>query len=571
MDEATLSNLKLTAVYARVSSSNQENEGTIETQLLAIRDFAQKSGLLIVKEYLDEGWSGDSLERPALDQLRVDTGKRIWQTVLIYDPDRLARRYSYQELICDELREKGIEITFVTTPSPKDGIEKILFGVQGLFAEYERAKIAERFRLGKVRKAKEGHILSTEAPFGYTFIPKKGIKGDVNFQHGYYEINAREAEIVKNIFHWVGVEQFTLRAVVRRLQSLEIPPRKSKRGVWSTSTLSSMLRNKTYVGEAHYGASVSIIPKKPLKSTGYKKIKKSSRRMRPESEWIKIPTPRLIDDHLFSRVQEQLRNNFERAQRNTKNEYLLSGKLVCMCGRKRTGEGIQNGKHLYYRCTDRVYSFPLPSNCTAKGINARKADEAVWQRLFQLISSRDFLVKRAEKWTNRKRERLGEFINDTDSIKDEIKKLKQQEDRYTSAFGTGLISLENFKKFVSPVRDKISALTITVHETKPEKHQNQGIDLPGENEILKFVEFVKLNFNNLLFYQKKQIVNNFIHSIVEKDKTLLVRGAIPLNLHSNYVLLCTNDRHCVDTIPSSPYPSVNGQEKSIPFEFVINL
>ena len=204
MENEITRQIKLIAVYGRVSSTNQENEGTIETQLCAVRDYALQQGLIIVKEYTDEGWSGDSLERPSLDQLRMDAKKKIWQAVLIYDPDRLARRYSYQELVTDELREKGIDVLYVTTPAPRSGVEKILFGVQGLFAEYERAKIAERFRLGKVRKAKEGNIITSEAPFGYTYILKKGKKGDPDFQDGYYEINEREAQIVKQIFNLVG-------------------------------------------------------------------------------------------------------------------------------------------------------------------------------------------------------------------------------------------------------------------------------------------------------------------------------------------------------------------------------
>jgi site-specific DNA recombinase len=86
---------KLVAIYGRVSSSNQEQEGTIETQLSAVNDFASKNGYVIVQKYTDEGWSGDSIVRPALDQLRMDAKKKIWSAVIMYDPDRLARRYSW--------------------------------------------------------------------------------------------------------------------------------------------------------------------------------------------------------------------------------------------------------------------------------------------------------------------------------------------------------------------------------------------------------------------------------------------------------------------------------------------
>ncbi len=115
MNEAAI--IKLIAIYARVSTS--PDEGTIETQLVAVREFAVKNGYTIVQEYIDNGWSGDTLVRPQLDQLRQDVKKKIWEAVLIYDPDRLARRYSYQELVMDELREAGVEVLFVTIPSEK--------------------------------------------------------------------------------------------------------------------------------------------------------------------------------------------------------------------------------------------------------------------------------------------------------------------------------------------------------------------------------------------------------------------------------------------------------------------
>jgi site-specific DNA recombinase len=148
--------MKLTAIYARVSTARQEEEQTIKTQLSAVNELVQKSDFRVVEEYIDEGWSGDILARPALDKLRQDAKAKLWDTIVVYDPDRIARRYSYQELVMDELREAGIEVVFVTISAPKNSEDKILYGVRGLFAEYERAKIGERFRLGKLRKVKEG-------------------------------------------------------------------------------------------------------------------------------------------------------------------------------------------------------------------------------------------------------------------------------------------------------------------------------------------------------------------------------------------------------------------------------
>ncbi len=215
---------KRVALYARVSTGRQEKEQTIKNQIEVCAEFARKHNYTIVKEYTDEGWSGDMLARPALDALRNDVKSNMWEAVLIYDPDRLARRYSYQELITDELREAGIEVFFSTIDTPKNSEERIVYGVRGLFAEYERVKITERFRLGKLRKLKEGHILTSEAKYGYTYFPKQG------YIHGYCVINEEEAKNVQMIFDFVDAG-LTLKGIVKRLHELNIKPRKSKRGV----------------------------------------------------------------------------------------------------------------------------------------------------------------------------------------------------------------------------------------------------------------------------------------------------------------------------------------------------
>ena len=190
----------IAALYARVSTQRQENEETIGTQILAAKDYADKNGHTIVKEYRDDGWSGTILARPALDELRLDAKNKLWEAVIIYDPDRLARKYSYQELVADEISELGIQVLYVTTPAPKDDGDRLLYGVKGLFAEYERTKIADRFRLGKLRKAREGHVVTSHAPYGYLLIPKQGDR------HGYYQINEDEAKVVRMIFNWVAMK-----------------------------------------------------------------------------------------------------------------------------------------------------------------------------------------------------------------------------------------------------------------------------------------------------------------------------------------------------------------------------
>jgi site-specific DNA recombinase len=518
---------KLVAIYGRVSSSNQEQEGTIETQLSAVNDFASKNGYVIVQKYTDEGWSGDSIVRPALDQLRMDAKKKIWSAVIMYDPDRLARRYSYQELVMDELREAGIELIFVTVTAPKNSEDKILYGVRGLFAEYERAKIAERFRLGKVRKANEGHVIASEAPYGYTFIVKNSDR------QGYYEVNESEARIVRDIFMWVANEGLTLRGVVRRLQELGIQPRKSKRGVWNTSTLSSLLKNKTYIGEAHYGASYAVVPINPIKKEGYKKIKKTSRRSRPESEWIKIESPKIVEEDIFIRAGDRMRSNFELSERNTKNEYLLAGKIWCTCGVKRAGEGPQHGKHLYYRCSNRVYNFPLPRTCFEGGINARIADKMVWFKLSQLLISHGLLTKHIERWLKNIKKGQTHTTIDVISVRKEIEKIKEQLDRYTKAYGANVISLEMLSEHSLPLKEKILVLEKQISVADQNNQQTQKISFPDSKEIEEFTSKASKEIKNLDFKTKKAIIGNIIEKVEANQQELIVSGYVPVEYYKH--------------------------------------
>jgi len=531
--------MKLAALYARVSTARQEEDQTIKTQITAVKEVIQKGDFKLVREYADEGWSGDILARPALDRLRQDAKANLWQAVIVYDPDRLARRYSYQELIMDELREAGIEVVFVTVSSPKNSEDKILYGVRGLFSEYERAKIAERFRMGKLRKVKEGHILVSQPLYGYRYIPKQ------DKTHGYYEINDEEARVVRMMFDLVD-QGATLREIVRRLRDLGIRPRKSKRGVWATSTLSKLLGNRTYIGEAHWGSSYAVVPTNPTSKEKYRKNRKSSRRKRPETEWFHIAVPAIIEHDLFDRVRSKIAANFLLTKRNTKNEYLLAGKIYCPCGRKRGGEGPQHGKHLYYRCLDRVLSFPLPHTCKEKAINARRVDRLVWDGITTLMTSPTKMQDEIKRWMSGRDNRVDSSGVDITYLRKEIAKLTEQEDRYNKAYGAGVFSIEQLREYIAPVKDQINKYEAQTAKAEQEQRETQSAPFPDADEIAAFAKTAATVLKGLDFGQRKAIVRNVVDRVVGSREGLQIYGLIPVTTKAN-VNVFPNDRHGVST------------------------
>ena len=142
----------------RVSSARQREEQTIGSQTSALREAAERWGLEVPAEWVfeDEGYSGATLVRPALERLRDLAAQVPVDVVLCYSPDRLARKYAYQALLIDEFVRAGTEVRFVKGPRAETPEDELLIQFQGMIAEYERAQIAERTRRGKAHRARAG-------------------------------------------------------------------------------------------------------------------------------------------------------------------------------------------------------------------------------------------------------------------------------------------------------------------------------------------------------------------------------------------------------------------------------
>src|SRR5450755_1333406 len=189
---------RVAAIYARVSSERQRQDETIQSQTVGLRELAAERGLLVAEDLVfeDEGFSGATLQRPALERLRDRAAEGAFEVLLCHAPDRLARRYAYQVLLLDELARSGVEVSFAKEPerggTPED---ELLRQFQGMIAEYERAQIAERTRRGKAHRARSGsQAVMSGAPYGYRYVKK------ADHCDAYWEIDEVQAEIVREVF-----------------------------------------------------------------------------------------------------------------------------------------------------------------------------------------------------------------------------------------------------------------------------------------------------------------------------------------------------------------------------------
>ncbi len=354
MQDSQLDNLRV-AFYCRVSTEEQREGQTIDSQIAELERFAHERKWLVVDVYRDEGWSGSLLARPALDQLRDHAQQGRFEAVVINDVDRLARDVSHLGIVKRDLESRNVRVIFRKLPGEESPTHNLLINILGSFAEFERELITDRTRRGRrhkveVRKQHVGAI----PPYGFKYVPKLNSGGEP----GHLEVLAEEAAIVQRMYDWVDQDALSIQNVVARLNALGIRPRKGG-ARWQKSSVRRILRSEVYSGVWYYNKHVSCEPPEATRRK-YRKSLRTSLRLRPRAQWIPVPLPeesRVINSAVWHRVQLQIDRNTVLSPRNSKHSYLLRGLVRCGgCGAAYVGDPGRGG--FSYRCVNRCKQRP---------------------------------------------------------------------------------------------------------------------------------------------------------------------------------------------------------------------
>ena len=470
------------AIYARVSSQQQVEADTIASQVAALEERVGVDGLELPGEmrFLDEGYSGATLVRPGLERLRDLVAMGGVDILYVHSPDRLARKYAYQVLLIDEFERAGVKVFFLNRELGRTPEDELLLQVQGIMAEYERAKILERSRRGKRHAAHRGAVsVLSNAPYGYRYVRKQDGGGEAR-----YEIALEEARVVRQVFEWVGIERVSIGEVCWRLGQSGVETRTGK-GVWDRSTLSGMLRNPAYKGTAAFGKTrvSAMVPRlRAYRGRSLQPRRPYTTTQVPDEEWISIAVPPIVSAEVFVAVQEQLQENKRRArQRKRGARYLLQGLVTCArCGYAYYGKAIstraakgRRRHYAYYRCigTD-AYRFGGERVCANKQVRTDLLDEAVWGEARSLLEDRERIRREYER---RLRPVKG---NDLSGVDGQLGKLKRGLTRLIDSYAEGLIEKEEFEPRTVRLRKRIAVL---------EEQAKQLMDAKGLQAELRLV------------------------------------------------------------------------------------
>lgn len=547
----------LTAIYARVSSERQEQERTIESQVAELRKAAKERGYFIAHEYIDDGFSGDLLSRPALDRLRDDAAGKKFERVLVLSPDRLSRKHVYVGLIYEELRGRSIPVEFLNQRNDETDEGRLLLGVSSLFAEYEKAKYIERCRRGRRHKVAKGQVMISLAPFGYSYIKRSGNTP------GYIVVNEDQAKIVRLIFS-LADKGITARQIIKELHRRKIFPqgRWGFSEYWGSTTIRRMLRNQSYIGLWHYAKAKAVAPEKKSRAL-LRRMVKTSRRINARTEWIPVPGafPAIVEADVFKRVQAQIDRNAAFSPRHVKYEYLLSGLLRCgVCKRAYVGNKSTGG-FLHYRCSGPRNSKPAPRNCFNPLILSKKIEPAVWQAVTNLLKNPRTLFSKMDKVVLAESGKIVDVGAQRKDIEQHRKNVKAAEERLLDAYTAGYVTPDQLKGQMDKLKEKLEKLgqrEAALPEDGPAEDQ--------EDRAMRFCRNLKrgLAIVENDFEKRRHLLRLLVDEIAFVPGKATIRGAIPGNDQTP-----STEKERVDCGPT--VDKVGFQSNRLPFEIQVIL
>lgn len=465
-------------IYARYSSHNQ-TECSIEGQLNECYEYAKRNNYNVIQEYIDRAKSGTKDDREQFLQMIADSKNGLFKGVLTYQLDRFARNRYDSAIYKKQLRDKGIRVLSARENINEDASGILMESVLEGMAEYYSVELGQKVKRGMGINAEHCYYNGGSVPLGLA-LRKIEIKtnGKAMIKKK-YTINEETAPIVKKIFQMYANRE-TMASIIRYLNNLGCKTSQNKE--FNKNSIGRILNNKKYIGIYSY---------KEIETPG--------------------GIPRIIDDDLFEKVQQELiRNGLAPARNRAKTEYLLTTKLICgSCKEYMTGKSgtSKTGKlHTYYKCKN--------SKCNTKAIQKDYIENLVAN------TAQEFLTKDNIDYVSKEIVSIIKRNQDNTELKqmqDNYKKLEKNKTKIVQAiYQCDVESVrKNFYNDLANIEETIKQLSISIT-----KEENKYINITT-GEIKFFLKKLKKG-SIASFRYKKTLINTLINKVLLYDDRLVI-------------------------------------------------
>jgi site-specific DNA recombinase len=438
----------------------------------------------------------------------------------VHTPDRLARKYAYQVVLLEEFSKCEVAVVFLNDIGRHASPEgELLVQMQGMIAEYERAKILERTRRGRRFAARNGKVSAlAHAPYGYRYVTKHEGGGEAR-----YEIVAEEARRVQELFHWVALEGLSLGQVVRRLAERGVPSPTGK-ARWDRATVHGILSQPAYTGTAYYGKTRLVARKnerRPKRGDPLLPRRAKVAQATTPEEREPIAVPALVQPEWFTAVAARLADNRRRCRAQKQGaEFLLGGLLLCQrCGSAYCGRRHRVGQrqYIYYRClgTDK-YRHGGAAPCTNPSVPAR-LEEAVWTDLVALLKDPDRLRREFERrLENPPRQQL-----DQAQLHQSIAQLKRRMARLVDAYENGWLDKADLEPRIRRVKERLEREEQTLAEQERDACDGDELRLVF-HQFTEFAAHMTEGLDQADFATRRQLLRLLVQRIEIDQETVRI-------------------------------------------------
>lgn len=511
-----MAQVRKAAVYARFSSDNQRDE-SIDAQVRAVEDYAQKNSIEIIKIYVDKAKSATSDKRPEFQKMIKDSELGIFDTLIVHKLDRFSRNKYDSAVYKRKLKVNGIRLISVTENLDGSPESIILESVIEGMAEYYSQNLAREVMKGMRESAYQCKHLGGIPPLGYDVDNNKK-----------YVINEKEAEVVRKIFE-LYVNGYGYGQIIEYMNNHGYKTKKGRE--FGKNSIYGILYNEKYSG-------IYIFNRSSKKDAFGRRNTHSSKN---KNDIIRVEggIPTIITKDIYEKAREMMASRKRAPGANKAKEiYLLQGIIVCgHCGYAMQGNRRKpKNKPLYisYRCGCRKQK----GTCDNKEIRKEYIEEFVLSELEKHILNNNAIPILVDKINRHIENQTTTGRADLKRMQKELKEVKEQIDNIVSAITKGLFH-EEFKVKMDELHNKKNKLELNIRELESKSHaptisEEQIRNLFSmfrsfvmERNLPECKKFIQNYVNKVIVYKDHvEVIFNVAFDFLEKNNPLCIKSSI---------------------------------------------
>ncbi len=490
------------ALYARVSSDRQDVDLSVAAQLRALRDYAERNGYSIAREYVDEAESGRIADRPQFRKMLDEANKpeSPFSEILVWKFSRFTRKREHAVAFKSMLRRKGIRVVSITEHADDSPTGKLMEAIIESVDEFYSENLAEEVYRGMREAASRGFWVASRVPYGY----RKLMVQDGAKKRPTLELDPATAPVVQRIFNLAESGKGIL-DITRTLNDEGIANPTGR--PWSKNGVHIILRNETYTGTLTWGTSA---------------------KHKGEPVRVEQAFPAIITKTQFRKVNKQLSSRAPRQAhpRRVASSYLLSGMVKCKaCRRAMSGQDSKSGQFAYYVCQSLMKRGSGACDCPR--LNARRFEEMVVDRIRDNIlteSNIRELVRLVDEEMDgiarEQRQRL-------ETAEAELADVKRRLDRLYNLAETTDLDVDDFMPRIREHRERQQRLEETTEDARVMLSQRRVV-LDDVETITAYCEDLSGYLRESELTERRAFIESFVREIVVEPGGALVRYAIPM-------------------------------------------